>query len=50
MQLGFHSSTIRHKDWIFIIASDVYHLDLAIRYKDGIFIIVYGYYVNIIHD
>ena len=37
-------STIGYKDWIFIIARDVYHIDLAIRYKDGVFIIVDRYY------
>ena len=36
---------IRYKDLIFIIASYVLHLDLAIRYKDGVFIIVNRYYI-----
>ena len=36
-------STIGYKDWIFTIASDDFHLDLAIKCKDGVFIIVEGF-------
>ena len=45
MGLDFILSFYNNKVSIFIIASDVLHLDLAIRYKDGVFMIIDRYCV-----